>query len=639
MAPVEAVGELFDHAAGTHIADSVANLAGKPEATDGKLAWAASQLGSAVGMTPWMWLLHKGASAGLQSLTGVESLSAMQRIGVSGTAGMLYGMALTPTGSGDRNWGIHRLENGIATGLSFGTLTAGAQWLGARGITNRAVAGVISGIPAGLVDTESRYAMGQSQNANPFPTMLGYSFVGGVFGLMPPFGRAAVSDGVSNGGSNVKPDVQPDSPARSQETQETAAVLDTTRESAPVRDAPVIKDVLGYTGYFLTPDAAQKAGPGLTIDGKTMPLRWNPPDQMHVTEEFGIKASSGEAWLQTAKADSPALKVVGYAVDNTGVEALVVSVDGQTKRPDGEHYHVTRSLAEGRRAVESVATIDSALTVEQARAQGRLADIAPEVAQRYAYTALQPSDQFALSVEPRFHESETAAKMERLKPAPRPEVRFEAMSARGQVISALKNTPPEYLTRTIQTRTPEHRAGSYFDMTANDLREELFKAKWEPYNPLDAEGNAIISDGARGYRATIPGGRLGMVPVDTIADTAKLYLIDPKGTGKWSVSTIGATEPHTDVATMIVGPPDEPGGKNVVWTFHPGEPVPPSMLDSATLQSIFQDAGLSTEGLRESGFDRRIEITRAQLDQINAALPDQAKMTLAKIEAEQNLDH
>lgn len=50
-----------------------------------------------------------------------------------------------------------------------------------------------------------------------------------------------------------------------------------------------------------------------------------------------------------AKSDQPlpeanSFKVVGYACDPDGIEALIVSVDGSTTRPDGRTYHITWSL-------------------------------------------------------------------------------------------------------------------------------------------------------------------------------------------------------------------------------------------------------------------------------------------------------
>lgn len=46
-------------------------------------------------------------------------------------------------------------------------------------------------------------------------------------------------------------------------------------------------------------------------------------------------------------------EIVGRTDDGKGVEAMVVSIDGSTDRHDGSIYHITWSLAEGRRARES----------------------------------------------------------------------------------------------------------------------------------------------------------------------------------------------------------------------------------------------------------------------------------------------
>ena len=46
-------------------------------------------------------------------------------------------------------------------------------------------------------------------------------------------------------------------------------------------------------------------------------------------------------------------EVVGRADDQSGVEAMVVAIDGTTDRPDGSTYHITWSLGDGRRARES----------------------------------------------------------------------------------------------------------------------------------------------------------------------------------------------------------------------------------------------------------------------------------------------
>ena len=51
--------------------------------------------------------------------------------------------------------------------------------------------------------------------------------------------------------------------------------------------------------------------------------------------------------------------VVGIADDGAGLQALVLEIEGTTRRPDGSTFHVTWSLdrAAGRRPVESNAMI------------------------------------------------------------------------------------------------------------------------------------------------------------------------------------------------------------------------------------------------------------------------------------------
>ena len=46
-------------------------------------------------------------------------------------------------------------------------------------------------------------------------------------------------------------------------------------------------------------------------------------------------------------------EIVGRADDGSGVEAMIVRIGGTTDRPDGSTYHITWSLADGRRAKES----------------------------------------------------------------------------------------------------------------------------------------------------------------------------------------------------------------------------------------------------------------------------------------------
>ncbi|MBV8687150.1 MAG: hypothetical protein JOZ90_14905 [Alphaproteobacteria bacterium] len=46
-------------------------------------------------------------------------------------------------------------------------------------------------------------------------------------------------------------------------------------------------------------------------------------------------------------------EIVGRVDDGRGVEAMVVTIDGTSDRPDGSTFHITWSLGPGREAVES----------------------------------------------------------------------------------------------------------------------------------------------------------------------------------------------------------------------------------------------------------------------------------------------
>ena len=86
---------------------------------------------------------------------------------------------------------------------------------------------------------------------------------------------------------------------------------------------------------------------------KTLRDRFPPkyPDFIghHITMKFGVPKD-------TPKPSQPkSIAVVGYKDDEKGVEALIIAVNGKTKRPDGSTYHVTWSIdrSAGRKPVDS----------------------------------------------------------------------------------------------------------------------------------------------------------------------------------------------------------------------------------------------------------------------------------------------
>ncbi|HEY9234917.1 MULTISPECIES: hypothetical protein [Phenylobacterium] len=65
----------------------------------------------------------------------------------------------------------------------------------------------------------------------------------------------------------------------------------------------------------------------------------------HVTLKFG-----GRPGFEPADTSA---EIIGFANDRRGVQAAIVEIAGLSARPDGGVYHITWSLAPGRRAVES----------------------------------------------------------------------------------------------------------------------------------------------------------------------------------------------------------------------------------------------------------------------------------------------
>ena len=84
-------------------------------------------------------------------------------------------------------------------------------------------------------------------------------------------------------------------------------------------------------------------------------------DREKLLQQFPPKFEKTVAHHVTLKSDAERdplpndvkAEVVGRTDDESGVEAMVVAIDGTTGRPDGSTYHITWSLADGRRARES----------------------------------------------------------------------------------------------------------------------------------------------------------------------------------------------------------------------------------------------------------------------------------------------
>ena len=105
-------------------------------------------------------------------------------------------------------------------------------------------------------------------------------------------------------------------------------------------------------------EAASKAGRGDSVIG----WKLDPEQRSELLQQFPPRFKNVVADHVTlegkAARDAPLPQetegvIVGRADDGKGVEAMVVAIGGTTDRPDGSTYHITWSLADGRRAKES----------------------------------------------------------------------------------------------------------------------------------------------------------------------------------------------------------------------------------------------------------------------------------------------
>jgi hypothetical protein len=150
---------------------------------------------------------------------------------------------------------------------------------------------------------------------------------------------------------------------------------------------------------------------------------------------------------------------------------------------------------------------------------------------------------------------------------PVPENACEDSVAVVEAILNIATMMPEYWEKTRAQRICTG-TGSIFNGIDNiaDMERELIDARWErAENPNVAPGCAAYTT------KDIPGGQYGMVPVAVQGDDTMFVIEDQKGTGKVSLVMQGAGRIPAEETWIIIGPEQ---GKDVVYTFHPGEPVP-----------------------------------------------------------------
>lgn len=138
--------------------------------------------------------------------------------------------------------------------------------------------------------------------------------------------------------------------------------------------------------------------------------------------------------------------------------------------------------------------------------------------------------------------------------------------------------PENYFEDTCEQRSPKTGCGS---IVTGFRGQEVF----------DGIGHLCFYDAGEGWRPypdcpnLIPGcvafrnddlsGELGIVELSKLNPSLSVTLDDRKGTGFVSATVKGARGKYVNFVTAILG---EESGKEILFTFHPGDPVNPSKV-------------------------------------------------------------
>jgi hypothetical protein len=134
-------------------------------------------------------------------------------------------------------------------------------------------------------------------------------------------------------------------------------------------------------------------------------------------------------------------------------------------------------------------------------------------------------------------------------------------------IAATRLAAPGYFESCLTQRTSGS-GSSYSGLTPAELEVALVGASWEPYEHPD------VMAGCSAFKAPLEG-TFGLLDLSTVADDFLVTLADPKGTGFVEAECTAGRGGKVPFTVLILGQEKD---VEVVFTFHPGDPIRPSRL-------------------------------------------------------------
>ena len=161
------------------------------------------------------------------------------------------------------------------------------------------------------------------------------------------------------------------------------------------------------------------------------------------------------------------------------------------------------------------------------------------------------------------------------------------------MIDNTKEYVPGYFENTCKMRLSGGVGSCFDDIDSIEAMEQAIRqATWEKATHPD------VIPGCTAYKTTdIKSGRFGLIAIADLPDDAEITASDPKNTGRVSMTVSGIKGAEVKETWLIIGDEDS---HQVIFTFHPGEPVRPSTL---TVSDCPNGKKLSKKEAIELGFD------------------------------------
>ncbi len=187
--PLQAMAQISDKVVDTDLQSKLTFME-PPEHTEfGSAKWHAQQIGSAVGMAPWVYAIHRTTGGKATRVAGTEvvkeGLTLGQHASHAALTGAIYGGIFTP--SADASTFIQdRLRNAAVGATAFAAMSSTAHGLRLAGLESRATAGILSGVTGGVAHAESLSLLsgkGHASTKDIIQDAYAFGAMGGVLGL------------------------------------------------------------------------------------------------------------------------------------------------------------------------------------------------------------------------------------------------------------------------------------------------------------------------------------------------------------------------------------------------------------------------------------------------------------------------